>query len=468
LIVTVGSGIFSSPGPVLLYSNSVGLALVIWLAAGLLAITGALCYAELGTMMPTSGGEHPYLLKAYGQLPAFLFSWTGITVTRPGSTAIITTIFAEYVCRLIYYEHEAQNIPPLLVKFIAMVCIIVLALVNALSSKLGAMVQNIFTVMKLLSLLAIGIVATTMLAEHATKVDNFHEVFRNSTSNPGDVSLALYSALWAYDGWNNLNLVTGELENPSRNLPLAVTIGPAIVIICYLLTNFAYYAVLPASTILKTTSIAMDFGKAAFGKIGGILIPLAVIGSTFSAANGGVFTSARIVYVSSKSGHAPKFLGEVNTRTHTPINALVQQAGFSIVFVMFGSFNSLVNLYSMIAWSFYILAVLALIILRWKEPELRRPYKVWWSTPILFCITSTFLVVISVIEAPVEGLGACLFLGSGIPVWYFVVDSTNTMNDLKGWISDRWARLRGQRTHANATSADRMLFQALDIEDSEF
>lgn len=160
--------------------------------------------------------------------------------------------------------------------------------------------------------------------------------------------------------------VAGELVNPAVNLPIAVIVGPSIVIIAYLLANIAYYAVLPADTISKSTSIAMDFGKAAFGHVGAILIPLAVIGSTFSAANGGIFSSARVVYVSAKSGHAPKILGDINKTTHTPLNAIIQQAAFSIIFTGIGSFGTLVNLYSMIAWTFYILAVLALIILRFR------------------------------------------------------------------------------------------------------
>lgn len=127
-------------------------------------------------------------------------------MTRPGGIAIISTIFAEYVCRLIFYSSPAHEIPILWVKIISIICILVLALINALSTRLGAWVQNIFTAMKLLSLLAIGVVGVTMLAEHAVKVDNFHAAFHNSTSNPGNVALALYSALWSYDGWNTVNL----------------------------------------------------------------------------------------------------------------------------------------------------------------------------------------------------------------------------------------------------------------------
>ncbi|KAJ3223234.1 hypothetical protein HK099_001369 [Clydaea vesicula] len=294
--VMIGSGIFASPGSVLVYTKSVGMALTVWLLGGLLSMTGALCYAELGTMLPTSGGEHTYLLKAYGQLPAFLFSWTGITVTRPGSIAIISMVFAEYLCRLIFFNRTHDAVPEWLVKLIAMTCIMTLTGINALSTKMGAFIQNLFTVLKLLSLFVIGITGVIFLMKHVTGKNSsathhdFAFSFNNSSENPGDYALALYSALWAYDGWNNLNLVTGELKNPGRNLPKAVLIGPAIVIVSYLFVNIAYYAVLPIEAIGKSSSIAMDYGKLVFGPIGGILIPIVVIGSTFGATNASVFT----------------------------------------------------------------------------------------------------------------------------------------------------------------------------------
>ncbi len=142
----IGSGIFASPGPVLKYTESVGMALVVWFVAGLLALTGALCYAELGTMITDSGGEHPYLMRAYGSLPAFLFSWTGITVTRPASIAIICVICAEYVGRLIYFTHPGDAVSQVLIKFIAIVVIILLTAVNCLSTKAANRLQNVWSV----------------------------------------------------------------------------------------------------------------------------------------------------------------------------------------------------------------------------------------------------------------------------------------------------------------------------------
>lgn len=207
--VSIGSGIFASPGPVFMFTGSVGAALSIWILAGLLAITGGLCYAELGTAIPGSGGEHPYLMRAFGSLPAFLFGWTGVTVTRPGSVAIITVICAEYAVRLLLYAHPSADDPPSwLVKLIAILCITALTAINCVSTRLGTAVQDIFTILKLMSLLVIGTIGLVKLAEAGVgagkgngaegESHNFHHksLFEGSSTNPGDYALGLYSALW--------------------------------------------------------------------------------------------------------------------------------------------------------------------------------------------------------------------------------------------------------------------------------
>ncbi|KAI8803333.1 amino acid permease-domain-containing protein [Cladochytrium replicatum] len=413
----IGSGIFASPGPIFGYTGSVGMSLIVWVGAGLLAMTGSLCYAELGTMIPASGGEHPYFMKAYGSFPAFLFSWTGVTVTRPGSVAIITTIFAEYFVKMFYLNHLPSSAPSWLVKIVALICVALLTWLNCISTKLGTVVLDIFTVLKTIALIFIGIIGVALLAEGASRSHNYDHLFQNSSTNPGDYALALYSALWAYDGWNSLNLVAGELVDPEKNVPRAVLIGPFIVIVCYVMANVAYYAVLPADIVKSTNTIASDFGKQLFGSIGGIIFPIVVIGSTFGAANASVFTGARVIYVSAKHGHAPKFLGNVHPERNTPIPALLLQGGITGILICFGSFTSLVNFYSMIAWTFYFLAVLALLVLRWQFPLLARPFKVWLIVPLIFCAVTIFLISFSIFEAPGAAFGAFLFLASGVPIY---------------------------------------------------
>jgi amino acid transporter len=191
----IGSGIFASPGPVLLYTNAAGYSIITWLFAGLLALTGGLCYAELGTMIPSSGGEHPYLMRAFGSLPAFLFSWTGILVSRPASIAIVSTICAQYVSRLLFNDHSSAAI-----KLIAVSVIVILSTINCLSTKLNNSIQNVLTVLKVTSLVSIGLLGFAALGRPGTVLTQ-KGLFESPTKDIGKYALAVHSALWAYEGW---------------------------------------------------------------------------------------------------------------------------------------------------------------------------------------------------------------------------------------------------------------------------
>ncbi|KAJ3158198.1 hypothetical protein HDU86_003156 [Geranomyces michiganensis] len=428
--LSIGSGIFASPGLVFAHAGSVGAALVIWVLAGLIAIAGGCCYSELGTMLPSSGGEFEYFMAAFGDLPAFLFSWTGATVTRPASVSIITLTAAEYTVRLMFYTRPADEALPLwLTKTTAIVFIIILTTLNCVSTKAGTTVQNIFTVLKLLSLCMIGAIGIYKLSQGAV-VSGGDPLFLHSSTNAVDYALALAPALWAYDGWSNVNLVAGELKNVKRDLPRAITLGPLIVIGSYLLANIAYYAVLPTNVITASHAVAMSFGKETFGHFGAIVIPLIVVGSTLSASNASIFTGARLAHVSARAGHLPAYLGTIHSRHRTPFNSLMTQSTLSVLFVLIGDFKSLVNFYSMISWFFYLLAVLALFVLRRTQPGLERPFRVWTPVAVVFLASTLFLLINGAAGAPREAVGAIGFLASGVPPWYIVVRKKLGWEDL--------------------------------------
>ncbi|KAJ3115759.1 hypothetical protein HDU96_000092 [Phlyctochytrium bullatum] len=413
----IGSGIFASPGPVISRVGSGWAALMVWFIGGLLCILGATCYAELGSALPSNGGEFLYLLKAFGSLPAFLFSWTNITVTRPAAVAVIAVVFGEYAARAVGLESVVAT------RIFAVLLIWGLTAVNSVSAKLGALVQDVFTVLKLASLLVIGLVGLRFLGT-PQEAHNFDgEAVARTSKSPGDYAIALYTALWAYDGWNNLNLVTGELREPAKNLPRAVTIGPSIVILSYILVNISYYLVLPYEVASKSNSIALDFGKKVFGPIASLLIPLIVLGSTLGACNATIFTGARVSSTSAKHNHAPKPLATLHPRFKTPVNALLLQATLASLFCSASGFSSLVTFFCDIAWLFYFLTVAALIRLRYEEPHLERPFKVWIGSAYIFCAVTAGMITLSVIERPVEGLAAGMFMASGVPVWWIAFRS---------------------------------------------
>ena len=431
---SIGSGIFASPGVVYSDSGSIGASLLVWIVAGILSVTGGLCYAELGTMIPSSGGEHPYLLRAFGPCLAFLYSWTGIVAGRPGSLGIISVVCAEYICLLIYFDNPAAQTPQWLIKSIAIAVVLCLSMVNIVSSRASTLLMDTFTVLKVVSLALIAAMGVYRLAMNVHDTDNFERpLFEGSSSNPSNYAIALYSALWAYDGWNGLNMVTGELKNPAVNLPRAIIAGLSIVTICYTFVNLSYFIVLPDEIIKVSKSIGMDFGKTVFGHIGGIIIPLVVIGSTLGSANASLFTGSRVLFVSAQQGHAPRFLSTINPHTRTPLNAVMLQGATTVFFILIGNFKTLVNLYSMIVWTFYLFAVLGLLTLRMVEPYVERPFSVWLPIPILFCSVTVFLLSFSVWEAPLEALGAFVFLISGFPIWWigstYNVDSEGIMLD---------------------------------------
>ncbi|KAG0039793.1 hypothetical protein BGZ82_006646 [Podila clonocystis] len=419
--VIIGSGIFASPGPVFAYSKSVGVSLIIWFVSGLLAFAGSLCYAELGSAMPTSGGgEYAYLNHAFGSLPAFLFSWSSITLLKPAGNAIICVVFAEYVVNIIAQStwDPTQPMRHWSNKLIAIACVLVLSGLNSISVSVGTRIQDVFTFIKVITLLVIGITGVVVLAQKSLSSHNFDHAFEGeSQPSLGDIALGLYSGLWAYDGWNNLNYVSSEMKNPTKDLPRVIFAGVPIVIIFYLLANTAYYAVLPESVIMNTNTVAIDFGKQMFGNTGGVLFAICVACSCFGAANGSIFTGARVIYASAREGNLPKIFGKVNEKRKTPIAALGLQAVMTTIMILGGTFSTLVNFYSVAAWLFYLASILGLIYLRYHEPNLKRPFKVWTIVPILFTFLGLFLFLMPFVRAPLESCLSMVIVLAGLPLW---------------------------------------------------
>ncbi|KAI8061472.1 amino acid permease-domain-containing protein [Gilbertella persicaria] len=455
----IGSGLFSSPGPVLESTGSYGTALVVWFISGLLALSGALCYAELGTMLPMNGGEAVYLSRAFGSLVSFMFEFVTIVVQKPGSIAIVCIVFGEYVSRIAFHTyffnvpHDSDAsveladavIPKFLPKLLAVVCLMILTAINALSVRAGIRVQDILTVVKVLTAIVISVIGVVVLSNKGLVVGTSlqGDPFKGIESiSFGQFAVAFYSGLWAYDGWNNLNYVSGEMKDPHRDLPRVIIFGIPLVIACYMLSNVAYLAALRPEVVMHTNTVSMDLGKKVFGPTGGIIFAVCVAFSCFGSANASVFTGARIIYVSAKQGHIPSFFGKLSQSRQTPILALLLQAILTTIMIMVGSFRMLVNFYSLSAWVFHFLAVLSLLIFRYTEPDLKRPYRVWLSTPILFCMVALFLCTTPFIEAPLESAIALSTVLLAIPIWFVHVK-------FRSAFSRAWERLTGRFLNQN-------------------
>ncbi|XP_010794700.1 b(0,+)-type amino acid transporter 1 [Notothenia coriiceps] len=409
----IGSGIFISPKAVLLYSGAVGPCLLIWAACGVLATMGALCYAELGTMITKSGGEYSYLSEAFGSLVAYLYSWTTVMVLKPSSLAIITLSFAEYASTPFY---PGCTPPVVVTKCLAAAAIFLIVMVNCLSVKLANYVQNVFTLAKLFIILIIVVAGMVMLAQGNT--ENLSNAFEGSSTSVGTIGLAFYNGLWAYDGWNQLNFITEELKDPFRNLPLAIIIGIPLVSVCYVLVNVAYFTVLSPTELLLSPAVAVTFGDRVLYPLSWI-VPLFVVFSTFGSANGSCFTAGRLAYVSGREGHMVKILSYISLKRYTPAPALIFNGILASIYIIPSDINTLINYFSFAQWGFYGLTALALIVMRYTRKELHRPVKVPIFMAGLMVLVSCYLVLAPIIDKPeLEYLYCTIFIVSGLFLYY--------------------------------------------------
>ncbi|KAH8385786.1 hypothetical protein KR093_000352 [Drosophila rubida] len=283
----IGSGIFVSPSGLLIRTGSVGVSFIIWLACGLLSLLGALAYAELGTMNTSSGAEWAYFMDAYGPAPAFLFSWVSTLVLKPSQMAIICLSFAQYAVEAFVTECDP---PRGVVKMVALVAIVMILFVNCYSVNLGMAVQNIFTAAKLVAVLIVICGGAWKLFQGNTQ--HLSNAFNGPMPNIGAIATAFYTGLWAYDGWNNLNYVTEEIKNPSKNLPRSIIIGIPLVTLCYALINISYLAAMSEQEMIESEAVAVTFGNRILGALAW-LMPLSVTVSTFGSANGTLFAAGR-------------------------------------------------------------------------------------------------------------------------------------------------------------------------------
>jgi amino acid transporter len=466
----IGSGIFSSPSQVNSHAGSPGASLIVWTISGLLAWTGAASYAELGGAIPLNGGAQVYLSKIFGELAGFLFTWSAILVLKPGSAAIIAIIFGEYIVRAAIGA-EVEDVNPWTNKAPALGALILVTLMNCISTRLAARVSDLFLFFKFIALLAVTvigiIVAATGFSYKQPANTDWKTInwFEGTSTDVSNWAVALYAGLWAFDGWDNTNYVTGEFKNPSRDLPRVIHTAMPMVIAAYILANMAYFFVLPLAVIEKSNTVAVQFGSRVFGPIGALCLALIVGASCFGALNATTFTSGRLVYVAGREGYLPALFGNIGmsqTQDHpnlnryqkknfltkifgsglfaTPINAMILNVLLTTLYIVVGEFNTLITFYGVAGYTFYFATVLGLIVLRIKEPNLERPYKTWITTPICFCCVSLFLVSRAVVARPWESVIVVAFVLSGVPVYLWRFRRKDGKSEGQGAFWRRWGR----------------------------
>ncbi|KAL7019729.1 hypothetical protein ACKWTF_011223 [Chironomus riparius] len=408
----IGSGIFVSPSGLLVRTGSVGISFIIWMACGILSLLGALSYAELGTMNTSSGAEWAYFMDAFGSAPAFIFSWVSTLVLKPSQMAIICLSFAQYAVEAFVSECDP---PSVVVKMVALLAIVCILFVNCYSVNLGMAVQNVFATAKMIAVLIVICGGAWKLFQGNTQ--HLSNAFENPSPSVGVIATAFYTGLWAYDGWNNLNYVTEEIQNPSKNLPRSIMIAIPLVTLCYALINISYLAAMSPDEMIGSEAVAVTFGNRILGMFAWIM-PLSVTISTFGSANGTLFAAGRLCFAASREGHLLDILSYVHVRRLTPAPGLIFHSLIAGAMVLYGTIDSLIDFFSFTAWIFYGGSMLALIVMRYTKPNYPRPYKVPIIIPILVLVISIYLVIAPIIDKPqIEYLYTILFILCGLVLY---------------------------------------------------
>uniref|UniRef100_A0A8C3TKY2 Cystine/glutamate transporter n=1 Tax=Catharus ustulatus TaxID=91951 RepID=A0A8C3TKY2_CATUS len=428
----IGAGIFISPKGILKNTGSVGMSLTVWTVCGILSLFGALCYAELGTCIKKSGGHYTYILEAFGPLPAFVRVWVELLIIRPAATAVISLAFGRYILEPFFMQCE---IPELAIKLITAVGITLVMVLNSTSVSWSARIQMFLTFCKLVAILIIIVPGVIQLIKGQTQ--HFKNAFAGNDASIMGLPLAFYSGMYAYSGWFYLNFVTEEVENPEKNIPLAICISMIIVTVGYVLTNVAYFTTISAGELLLSKAVAVTFAERLMGDFS-LAVPVFVALSCFGSMNGGIFAVSRMFFVASREGHLPEILSMIHVRKHTPLPAVIVLHPLTMIMLFTGDLYSLLNFLSFARWLFIGLVVAGLIYLRYKRPDMPRPFKVPLFIPALFSFTCLFMVALSLYSDPVNtGIGFAITL-TGIPAYYLFIVWDNKPKWFRKLLGKSW------------------------------
>src|SRR5579863_8727849 len=420
----IGSGIFLVPREMMRDVGSSSLVYLAWIVGGLLSLFGAMTYAELGAMLPYAGGEYVYLRGAYGDTPAFLYMWTWFAVAKPASIAAVTSGLARTLGVFPAFHWLGASLPgpfPLLWSQVFAIAVTwFMTGLNYLGIKKAGDFQLVFTILKgVLILIVVGFCFSASTGTWS----NFGTSLPHAIGGFGGFMLALIATLWAYDGWNDLTMVAGEIRHPERSLPIALIGGLFIVGILFMATNAAIQYILPATQIAATERPAVAALSVVAGPRGAGFVAAAMALSIFVALNGTVMSGARIPFAAARDRlFFPQF-AHIHPRFQSPSTSLVVQGLLSTVLLLFLSqFQQHFELAVFAEWLFYMLTATTVFVYRRRHPEYARPYRVWGYPllPAVF-VVSAAVVLVSSYKSNLMGslLGTGLIL-LGLPVLWLV------------------------------------------------
>jgi len=412
---TIGGGIFRTPAVIAGRVPEPVLMLVVWVLGGLLALCGALTYAELAAMFPRSGGVYVYVREGFGRLPAFLFGWTELLLIRASALGAIATPFAEYLLRSLGFDPTR---PPYdgAVHWVAALAIVLTATLNYVGVRWSALLLNVTTAAKY-GALALLVLLAFVVGQGS--FGNFGEV--GGPVRGGLFGLALVSVMWAYDGWGDLSFVGGEVKDPERNLPRALIVGTGAVVAIYLLVNAAYLYLIPIGAMAHSPLVAADAAQAIVGRLGVGLIAVVVMVATFSTLLGSMLTAPRIFFAMADDGLFFRRVARVHPTFHTPSVAIVLTGMLGIVYVAFQTFQQLADQFVVAIFPFYALAAAAVFVLRRRRPPAVLPRAVrvlgYPVVPALFVLATLYMLGNALWQDPLHTGLAFLIILAGVPVY---------------------------------------------------
>jgi APA family basic amino acid/polyamine antiporter len=408
----IGSGIFIVPATVLRQTGgSLGLALTVWLVAGLLSLLGALTYGELGAANPEAGGLYAYIRDAFGPLPAFLYGWTKFFVISTGSAATLAVAFTAYLRQIV-------PVSPVAAKVIAVLVIAVIAAINVRGTRQSASVQNWSTGLKAGAIVAMSLALIAAGRGFASVAPLWPEAVTPSLLS--GVGLAMIGVLWAYEGWQYVTFSAGEARDPQRTFPRSIVAGTAVLIAIYLLANVGYVAALGVSGAQSSDRVAATAVSALFGPRAAVLIALVILISMFSAANGIALTAPRLFYAMARDGVFFRKLGEVHPRFGTPAFAVVAGSAWAALLAASGTFEQLLTYVVFTGWIFYGLGAASIFVYRRRAPHAARPFRVpgYPVTPVLFVGASAGIVLNALFTQPGRAMLGLSVVLAGVPAYF--------------------------------------------------
>lgn len=435
----IGTGVFMKTAVMAQGTGTPTLVMAAWVAAGLLSLAGALTYAELGAMLPHAGGEYVYLRHSYGEAAAFLFGWQRFIVAGSASIAALGAGFAVFLSAFLplnqvwaerkftLFDH-AINWQFGSKQLVALGAILLLSALNCLTVAFGGKIQSALTVLKIIGI-AVVIIGVFFFAPAVTWSNMATPAGTPEWSGFAAFGVAMLAALWAYDGWNNMQMAAGEVQQPGRNIPRALVGGMIVVMVIYCLANLAYFYALPLGEVVTSNStahrdalpVASKAAQSFLGESGGRFVALAFVVSALGALNGSILSNARVPYAMARDGLFFSNMAGLSKTTRVPVIAIAIQAVWSCVLALSGTFDQLTDCLLFASWIFYGLCASSVFVLRRKAPKVERPYKTlgYPLTPLVFVTVAAWLVINTWVNKPVESRVGLALIALGLPVYLY-------------------------------------------------